>query len=287
MKLVSQEKISLKNHPEINERAIQDYIFENPSVLGIGVGELVPLIKEKKQPQGGRLDMLFKDDDENRYEVELQLGATDPSHIIRTLEYWDTEKKRYQQYNHTAVIIAEDITSRFQNVISLFNGSIPIVALQLQANKTNDGEVALSFVKIMDVIEPGNDEEEESEPATRAYWEKNSTNKMMALVDQLSDAIGIKENGYDLKYNKYYIGLQMDGVTKNYISFKPKKSFAHIEIKSDEIQEISERLINNGLELKYKWKKYIIRLNNFDDFENNKNDLLTLIDNAKERYDVE
>ena len=73
-----------------------------------------------------RLDLLFIDSDgKERYEVEIQLGATDESHIIRTIEYWDIERKRYPQYNHTAVIIAEDITSRFLNVISLFNGSIP------------------------------------------------------------------------------------------------------------------------------------------------------------------
>ena len=33
------------------------------------------------------------------------------------------------QYDHTAVV-AEDITSRFLNVISLFNGSIPLVAFR-------------------------------------------------------------------------------------------------------------------------------------------------------------
>ncbi len=33
-------------------------------------------------------------------------------------------------YDHTAVIVAEDITSRFLNVISLFNGTIPIIAIQ-------------------------------------------------------------------------------------------------------------------------------------------------------------
>ena len=28
-----------------------------------------------------------------RYEVEIQLGRVDESHIIRTIEYWDIEKK--------------------------------------------------------------------------------------------------------------------------------------------------------------------------------------------------
>ncbi len=63
----------------------------------------------------------------------MQLGSTDESHIIRTIEYWDIERKRYPQYDHCAVPIAEDITSRFLNVVSLFNGMTPVVAIQLQA----------------------------------------------------------------------------------------------------------------------------------------------------------
>ena len=71
--------------------------------------------------------------------MEIQLGASDESHIIRTIEYWDIERKRYPQYDHTAVIVAEDITSRFLNVISLFNGHIPIMAIQFSAIETGEG----------------------------------------------------------------------------------------------------------------------------------------------------
>ena len=44
-----------------------------------------------------------------RYEVEIQLGATDESHLIRTIEYWDIERRCYPQYEHVAVIAAEDV----------------------------------------------------------------------------------------------------------------------------------------------------------------------------------
>ena len=124
-KLVSAEKISLKNHPDIKEDNIQQFIFENPTVLGLG--DLTPIRREKTQPSGGRLDVLMADDNDTRYEIEIQLGATDPSHIIRTIEYWDNERKRYPQYDHCAVIVAEEITGRFMNVIQLFNGSIPLI----------------------------------------------------------------------------------------------------------------------------------------------------------------
>ena len=140
--LVKLEKVSLKNNPNIKEDLIQNFIFNDPSVLGLG--DLTPIQREKIQPAGGRLDILLADDNGTRYEVEIQLGATDPSHIIRTIEYWDTEKKRYPQYDHCAVIVAEEITGRFMNVISLFNGSIPLIALQVSAYKMGD-DVSLAF----------------------------------------------------------------------------------------------------------------------------------------------
>ena len=134
MEVVKFEKVSLKNHSELNEHWVQNLIAEDPSILGLG--DLILRDKERIQPRAGRLDLLLQDADSNRrYEVEVQLGALDESHIIRTIEYWDIERKRYPQYEHTAVIIAEDITSRFLNIISLFNGMIPLVAIQMNTLK--------------------------------------------------------------------------------------------------------------------------------------------------------
>ena len=73
-KLVSMERISLKSSKDVNEKMIQEYIFENPSCLGLG--ELTALTKEKSQPAGGRLDLLMADDNNVRYEIEIQLSET-------------------------------------------------------------------------------------------------------------------------------------------------------------------------------------------------------------------
>ena len=109
------EKINLKNHPDLNEIWLQDRIAENPQIIGLGELELID--RERKQHKSGRLDLLLADFENNaRYEVELQLGQTDESHIIRTIEYWDIEKRRYPQYDHCAVLIAEELTTRFLNV---------------------------------------------------------------------------------------------------------------------------------------------------------------------------
>src|SRR4051812_48232680 len=95
------QRLVLKAHPEYNERWLQSRIAEDPKILGLG--DLVLLQQERIQPSGGRLDLLFQDTEKRRYEVELQLGPVDESHIIRTIEYWDIERKRYPQYNHCAV----------------------------------------------------------------------------------------------------------------------------------------------------------------------------------------
>ena len=96
------ERLLLKAHPEYTEKWVQDRIAEDPSILGLG--ELVLRDRERIQPRAGRLDLLLQDSEtKRRYEVELQLGSTDEAPIIRTIEYWDIERKRYPQYDHCAV----------------------------------------------------------------------------------------------------------------------------------------------------------------------------------------
>jgi hypothetical protein len=60
-----------------------------------------------------------------RFEVELQLGPTDESHIIRTIEYWNIERRRYPQYDHVGVIVAEQITARTYSPVTPFGLAEP------------------------------------------------------------------------------------------------------------------------------------------------------------------
>ena len=65
--------------------------------------------------------------------MSLNFSLAHQIHLIlsSTIEYWDIERKRYPQYDHCAVLVAEDITSRFLNVVSLFYGTIPLIAIQM------------------------------------------------------------------------------------------------------------------------------------------------------------
>lgn len=284
-KIIKIEKLSLKNSPAIKEDLIQSFIFENPSVLGLG--ELSPIQREKIQPAGGRLDMLLADDDGTRYEVEIQLGATDPSHIIRTIEYWDSEKKRYPQYDHCAVIVAEEITGRFMNVISLFNGAIPLIALQMTAYKQGD-DISLAFTKVLDRVTLATDEEEAYEVTDRNYWENRSTLKMMKNVDLIFDSMKELTVGYELKYNKFYIGMMKDGISKNFLMFRPKKNYLYIVYKGNENAEIVQKCDNVGLELSYtpRWKEYSLRISGFEEYKKHKELIDSLIKSSMEYYNI-
>lgn len=283
-KLVRAENIQLKNNPTIREDAIQQFIFDNPEVLGLG--ELTPIRREKVQPSGGRLDILLADDNDTRYEVEIQLGATDPSHIIRTIEYWDNERKRYPQYDHCAVIVAEEITGRFMNVIQLFNGSIPLIALQLQATKVGE-DIQLNFVKVLDRIELGTDDDAESEPTDRNYWEKKS--KVLKYVDHIYNDVVEYAQGFNLKYNKFYIGLEKDGSATNFISFRPKKNYIYLYIKCREHEERTKRLEETDLEYNYdnRSRSYVIKFNKIDEYNRNKEVVESLIKEAMEQRNID
>lgn len=240
------ERIFIKDHQKLDEKWVQDRLAEDPSLLGLG--DIILKDKERLQPGAGRLDLLFQDAERPiRYEVEIQLGKTDESHIIRTIEYWDIERKRYPNYDHVAVLIAEDITSRFLNVISLFNGSIPIIAYQLQAFKFGDN-ISLVFTKVLDLtrIGPIEDDESKSEIADREYWENRSSKKMMELTDKLAEKVLSMDQKLSLNYTKFYIGLTYEGISNNFIRFKPKKSWVQVIIRLDKSDEIDKKLNELG-----------------------------------------
>ena len=225
------EAVSLRSSAGTDERWVQGQIAADPSILGLGDLELKD--KERRQPGAGRLDLLLQDAETlKRYEVEIQLGATDESHIIRTIEYWDIERKRYPQYEHTAVIVAEDITSRFLNVIHLFNGTIPLIALKMTAYKVGD-QIALTFVKVMDEMTYGLVDEDEpvSEPTSREDWEAKGSKSTLHGTVELLKLVNQVEPGATLKYNKHYIGLEVAGAPRNFMVFRPRKAHIIMEFK--------------------------------------------------------
>jgi hypothetical protein len=233
LKYAKPELIALKGHPEYTEKWLQDIIAEDPSVLGLGDVELIE--RERRQEKAGRLDLMMYDRDENcRYEVELMLGPTDESHIIRCIEYWDIERRRYPGYDHCAVIVAEDITGRFLNVLSLFAGSIPLIAIQLSALKIGE-QIVLNFVQVLDrgiMRKDDTSESADTAPTDRNYWNTRSTPQVLEMIDTMLEIINQRAKpAQKLTFNKFYIGLSDGTRPRNFIYFSPRKQFMYMNVK--------------------------------------------------------
>jgi hypothetical protein len=241
--------ISLKSHPEISEAWVQQVLFENPTLLGLG-SSVKSRDKERRQTAGGRLDLLLEDEDSDvRYEVEIQLGATDETHIIRTIEYWDIERKRFPGCDHVAVIVAEEITSRFFNVISLFNSAIPLIAIKMTAIENPDGSIGLLFTKVLDLAPSAQLEEDEpTEQTDRSYWEKQSSKKVLQNIDHVLGLIQRFEPKAQLSYNKFYLGIWVNGRANNFVVFRPRKNYFILDVKLDRNDDNDELIRKTGCE---------------------------------------
>lgn len=207
------EKITIGRPLRIRERGLDEYwlqeqIVSNPGCLGLG--ELEVISRERQQSAGGRLDMLLKDpEDDSMYEVEVMLGETDESHIIRTIEYWDNEKRRWPQRQHVAVLVAESITRRFFNVIQLLSHAVPIIAIQASLLEA-DGQTLLHFVKVLDTYE----EPEEEGPSTyevhdEAFWRSKASWTLETAKALQEIVLSVFGTGA-LKYVRSYIAFTVD-----------------------------------------------------------------------------
>ncbi|MEW8029835.1 MAG: hypothetical protein AB2792_09645 [Candidatus Thiodiazotropha sp.] len=266
-----------------DERWLQRKIEEDTTILGLG--DLTVIERERSQNSGGRIDFLLYDPEEGtRYEVEVMLGKLDASHIIRTIEYWDIERRRYPNIEHRAVIVAEEITNRFFNVISLFNQFIPIIALQLSAFKV-ENKVILNFVKVLDVSEQGVDDTESvSEQVDRSHWEKISNPKAINVIDEIVKLIQTSSEDIRVTYNKNHIALGTTGT--NFAWFHPRKTASHcfidFKIDSDQRAEFIQQMEEAGINAGTRRKNMKVRLNSKEIGQNI--DLIQGIVNYCEQY---
>ncbi len=232
----------------LDERWLQDRIEEDPSILGLGDIQLMK--REKSQPTGGRIDFVMYDpEQELRFEVEVMLGVLDESHIIRTIEYWDIERQRYPAYDHRAVIVAEEITARFFNVIRLLNRAVPLIAVQLSALMVDDA-IVLHFTKVLDVYQEADVEDEiAGGQVDRRYWDKRASAGSLAVLDKIVALIQTSISSPRVTYNKNHIALGTTGV--NFCWFHPPKEAGHchlrVRARAESRDEIIKKFAETGL----------------------------------------
>jgi len=137
--------------------------------------------------------------------------------------------------------------------------------LQMQALRVG-GKTTLVFTKVIDELTRGlvdEDEEVDSAPADRAYWENRGSRVTVAAVDRLMEMVRSFAPFLQLKYNKHYIGIDRSGEAFNFLTFRPKRNFITMEIKLESSEEIDALIAGAGLDtLDYdaKWGSYRLRL---------------------------
>jgi hypothetical protein len=189
-----------------DEKWLQKKIAEDPSILGFGNLELVD--SERHQSRGGRLDFLLKNaDDDTMYEVEVMLGTTDETHIVRTLEYWDLESRRWPDRAHRAVLVAETINRRFFNVIRLLSDTVPMIAIQANLIEA-DGKKILHFTTVLDAYEEPEDQlPSDGGVFDEGYWRSRS-NSTLETAKVLLAVVSTAYDKIEPSYTKSYIALR-------------------------------------------------------------------------------
>jgi len=261
MKLVTMKKTVLKNRNDVNERMIQDYIAEHPECLELGNLEL----KDRERPvqDGGFIDLLFKDvEDESRYIVEVQLGDADASHMFRVADYVFQETKRCPRCQNIGVLIAENVTtSKYAEfLLQSYGPKFGLIVIQMNAKEMDNG-IVLDFIKVLDSRNVEVDEELEEdvklgeEPITREWYIKEYGNEPIRRVDVVMEKVLTEvDDAVTARYRKNYIGLDVNGLPRNWVAMWPHKRSPNVDIAFKHISDADEmdQFRQYGLEAKIK-----------------------------------
>ena len=177
-------------------------------------------------------------------------------------------------------IVAEDITSRFLNVVALFNKAIPLIAVQMEALQVG-GVLTLNATTVLDLVPLGTDEEDEPGQATdRAYWINRGSEESVALADELLALLNETTGDHlALKYNKHYIGLARDGVTDNLMTLRARGHHVLTKFRIPRSEEVSTLIEESGIE-SFRYSKregrYTLSLRQ-GDLEHHRNALVKLM----------
>ena len=242
------QRISLEKNTQLDKSWVKQKIADDPSILELG--DLVVRDIDRTNTHAGWPDLLLQDSEKaRRYVVHLQLGASDETQIIRAIESYDAQEQSLPQYEYRAVLVAEDIASRHLNVISLINGTVPFIAIQMQTFQVGE-YITLLFSKVTGKRLRSSvdaDEDVETTPADPAYWETHASKETVALVDQMLELVHDIDPTLNLKYNTSFIGLERDGQPVNFVKFIPCKSQLGFEIRLPLTDELSTKVDTAGL----------------------------------------
>lgn len=246
--IINEKKVFLRNIGK-DEKWLQSELDKNPSLLPFD--NLISIQRERRQSSGGKLDLLYADDDNSMYEVEVMLGETDPSHIIRCIEYWEIERRRFPHRQHYAVLVAESFNRRYFNVVQLLSLNIPMIAVQMDVIET-DNQYVLNFTKIMDIYEEPeieSDSQSISEDTwiKDASWVNNFAKKLLVKLHEIDSNLYIKYNQNHMSISAIGGNNQFDFNKRTNPNIRISFKVSNPELK----QEIEDLLIKEQVDTDY------------------------------------
>lgn len=151
-----------------------------------------------------------------------------------------------------AVLIAEEVTSRFLNVMSLLAGSIPPIAIQLNAIQVGD-KLALDFVKVLDqraLREDDTVDTTEGDEVGRPAWEKKVGENGVALCDELVSLLQPHTDcELGLRFQKRHVPVVPVGTTRD-VAFVvwPRRTFMRIQVRAENLVALQDQLKEVGID---------------------------------------
>jgi hypothetical protein len=110
--------------------------------------------------------------------------------------------------------------------------------------------MTLQFTKVLDVIEPGGDDEETVGPTVdRSFWVNRSSEKSLAIADQCMAILKEIVPTVAFKLNQQFVGLTVQGAVNNFIVFIPKKQFLSLQAKVEDRPHWKDLLEEKGIEV--------------------------------------
>jgi hypothetical protein len=109
--------------------AVVRQVEDDPGALGLGEMEIL-----RAHPSCGAVEASLVLEDPatgTLYVVELQLGPTDDRQVIRVVERWAAERKRHSSRRCFAVLVAEQIEPRYQNVLAAIGKAVPMLVVEV------------------------------------------------------------------------------------------------------------------------------------------------------------
>ncbi len=237
-----------------DERWLRDRIFEEPSCLKLGNLEVVS--KVRRQRADGRLKILLKNPrDDSMYEVGIMLGDTDESHIIRTIEFWDKEKRSAPKRRHHAVFVSEGISRRFLSILQIFSRYISVIAIRVKLVESR-GTGLLSFSKVFGAYAGSDDECDSS--CDESYWQEKYPWTIDAVRTIISGA-GPMYKSPDIRYMKNRVEIISEGIICfSLCAGDGQESLLTFKISDEFLHEVSRILEEKNICFQRKNNRFIV-----------------------------